>query len=88
MTDTLTATRTYPRATLTRLTDRRWRTDDGYSVVKRIHDDGWCDFHVHTPGGAERAVCALMREAREAICALRATGGEYAHPWLAYLRSN
>lgn len=85
---TLTATRpTYPRATLTR-TQSGWVTVDGYEIRRRVHDDGWCDFHVHTPNGAERAVCALMREAREAICALRATGGEYAHPWIAYLRNS
>lgn len=88
MTAALTATRTYPRATLTRVTDRQWRTDDGYTIRKRVHDDGWCDYHVHNPDGGERAVCALMREAREAICALRVTGGAYAHPWLAYLRQN
>lgn len=84
----MTTTIQYPRAILQRDGDRRWTTDDGYTIVKNVHDDGWCDFCVTTPAGATRAVCALMREAREAICALRVTGGQYAHPWLAYLRNN
>ena len=84
----MTATLTYPRATLTRTDPQHWRTDDGYEVVKSVHDDGWCDYHVYTQSGHKRAVCALMREAREAICALQATGGQYAHPWLAYRRSD
>lgn len=71
----------FPRAAVDLVAPYRWRTDDGYEVVESDR------FHVHTPTGAVRAVCGCLDEACEAICALRVTGGQYAHPWIAYLRS-
>lgn len=79
----------FPRATVHRVQPGVWETDDGYQIRKHVKtyelSPGFTEFHVYLPGGTRpRAVVVYMREAREAICALRKSDNECPHPHLVW----
>jgi hypothetical protein len=72
-----TARRRYPRATVRRAGVGVWTTDDGYRIVRGELAPGVAEYRVHIPGGLRsRANVLFMWEAREVICALRASNNE------------